>query len=232
MEVSHGSGGSVLEIEKQWAPGEGAAVRAVAANGDQRNVCEATVGAFRGAGTETDAIRSRRRVVEEGVNAVKDVATGKEAAENLGIAAMNPFAAELPGVLAFNDREIIANVGAIKEFVDRRLQEKRLAEAEVGGEAHRGIRNAVCVGRKAGPGLTGVGQVDFVEHTVRESAEPIGADRLDFGRAFDAVGGGPVCRHIEGLIGILGPVEVVGPKGLTSGVQVVVDATENRGVAD
>src|ERR1700730_14086780 len=72
----------------------------------------------------------------------------------------------------------------------------------------------------------------FVEHAVRESAEPIGADGLDLGRALDAVGGGAVSGDIEGLIGILGPVEIVGAEDLIFRVQVIVDAAKNRGIAN
>src|SRR5260221_2732156 len=222
----------MLEIQEERATGEGAAVGAVAGSCDQRNVCKAAVSALRGAGTEANATGRRRRVVEKTSHAVEDVAAGEKATENLGIAAVNPFGAELPGVLTFNDGKIVADVGAIKEFVNGRLQEKWLAEAEVGSKAHGGVWNARGVDREARAGFAGIGEMGFVEHAVREGAEPIGADGFNLRRAFDAVGGGAIGRDVKGLIGVLGPVEVVGAEDLIFGIEVVVDATENGGVAD
>ncbi len=170
--------------------------------------------------------------MQEARYAVEDIAASEEPSENLGVAAVNPFAAELPGVLALYDGKVVANIGAIKEFVDGRLQEKWLAEAEAGSKPHGGVRDTVCIDRQARACFTSVGEMGFVEHAVRQSAEPIGADGLNFGRAFDAVSRGAVGGHIEGFIGILGPVEIVGAEDLILGVQVVVDAPENCSVAD
>src|ERR1700758_1512339 len=113
---------------------------------------------------------------------------------------MNPFAAEFPGVLALNDRKIVANIGTVEKLVDVWLQEKRLAEAEVGTEAHSGVWNCRWINRFARPRFTSVSEMSFVEHAVGKSTEPVGADRLDFRWAFDTIGAGSVSGHIEGLI--------------------------------
>ena len=57
--------------------------------------------------------------MHEAGDAVKNVTAGEKAAEDLRIATMNPLAAELPSVLALNDREIVANIVAPEDFVNR-----------------------------------------------------------------------------------------------------------------
>src|SRR6266849_184024 len=165
--------------------------------------------------------------MEETSHAVENVAAGEKATENLGIAAVNPLAADLKGVLALDDGEVVTNVGAIEELVNGGLEKERLAETEVGGKTHSGIRDAGRADGAARTGFASVGEVGFVEHAVGKSAKPVGADGLDFRGAFDAVGGGAVGGDVKGLVGVLGPVEIIGAEDLILGVEVVVDAPEN-----
>ena len=80
--------------------------------------------------------------MEESDWAVENVLAGEEASEDLRVPAVEPFTADLPGVLAGNQGKIVANTRAPENFIDGRLEEKRLAEPERGGEAHRGVRHA------------------------------------------------------------------------------------------
>jgi len=79
--------------------------------------------------------------VQEACNAVEDIAASKEAAKDLGVPSMNPFATELPRVLSFDDRKIITHVRPIDEFVHVRLKEEWLAEPEIGDETHSSVRH-------------------------------------------------------------------------------------------
>src|ERR1700732_2146152 len=49
-------------------------------------------------------------------------------------------------------------------------------------------------------------------------------------RAFNPIGRGAVGRNVESLIRVVGTVEVVGPKDLVFGVEVIVDAAKDRRV--
>jgi len=68
--------------------------------------------------------------VEETGYVAENVATGEETAENLGIEAVNPFAAELKCVLAFDEGEIVAEIGAPENFINGGFEEERLAKAK------------------------------------------------------------------------------------------------------
>src|SRR5216684_8842864 len=170
--------------------------------------------------------------MEETSHAVENVAACEKATENLGIAAVNPLAADLKGVLALDDGEVVTNVGAIEELVNGGLEKERLAETEVGGKTHSGIRDAGRADGAARTGFASISEMGLVEHAVGKCAEPVGADGLDFGGAFNAVGGGAVGGDVESLIGVFGPVEIVGAENLILGVQVVVDTTEDGSVAN
>ncbi len=62
---------------------------------------------------------------------------------------------------------------------------------------------------------------------VRERGEPVGANGLNLRGALDAIGRRSVRRHIERLVGVFGPVEVVRTENLVLGSQVVVRASKN-----
>src|SRR5262249_34170994 len=87
----------------------------------------------------------RRGIVEKPGYAVKNIAAGKEAAKDLRVAAVNPFAADLPCVFAANEREAVAHVCAPEDFVNGRLKKERLAKAEGRPKAHCGVGDGVLV---------------------------------------------------------------------------------------
>src|SRR4029077_20967324 len=76
-----------------------------------------------------------------------------------------------------------------------------------------------------------VGEVGLVQHGIRKCAEPVGVDSLDFRRTLDAVGTRAVCRNVESLIGVFGPIVAVGTENLILGVQIVIHAAKNGGIA-
>src|SRR5256885_15101916 len=107
----------------------------------------------------------------------ENISAGKETAENLRIAAVNSFGADLESVLATDQGDVVANVSAPKNFVDGGLEEKGLAEAkriERRSGADSSVRDARGNGCKAGAILAGVGKVRFIQHGVGKSAEPVG----------------------------------------------------------
>ena len=67
--------------------------------------------------------------MHEAADTVEDIASCKEPAENLGIVAVNPLAADLPSVPALDDREIVTDVSAPKDFIHGGLQEEWLAHS-------------------------------------------------------------------------------------------------------
>ena len=70
---------------------------------------------------------------------------------------MQPFATKLDIVVTGNDREIIFDVSAPQQLVDRRLQEERIAEAE-----HRRVGRHVRRNSVARSHLACIREVSFV----------------------------------------------------------------------
>ena len=164
-------------------------------------------------------------------NTVKNIAPGKETSEDLRVSSVYPFAAELPGVLALHQGKVVTNLRAIIEFVDIGLEEEGLAKSEVGKEADGCVGYGRRIDGFAGTSFAGIGEMPLVQHGVGKCAEPIGTDRLDVGRPFDSVRRSAIRGNVEGLIGILGPVKVVGTEDLVLGIQVVIRASEDGGIA-
>jgi len=61
---------------------------------------------------------------------IKEIETLEKAAEYLCVVAMHPFAADFPRVLAHDLREIVANLSAPEDFVNRWLEKEWLTKAE------------------------------------------------------------------------------------------------------
>src|SRR2546423_15374974 len=106
-----------LQVEQQGSAEEGApaGTRSLTGRGDvgdHRNVRESSVGAFRRSWPEAGTHARRRSVVQKSGGAVEDAAPGEEAAEDLRVTGVNPFAAELKGVVGLDECEPDANVGA------------------------------------------------------------------------------------------------------------------------
>jgi hypothetical protein len=80
--------------------------------------------------------------------------------------------------------------------------------------------------------FAGIGEVRLVQQVAGNRIEPVSIDRLNVRRALDTVGGGSVGGHVKGLVGVVGAVEVVGTEDLVFGVEVVIHAAKDRGIAD
>src|ERR1700687_1266622 len=134
---------AMLQIEKQRATGEQRTRRAsriflrIGVRLEESKIRPCAIRAFCRRWPEARSERFRRCIAQEACHAVKDVTPGEEAAEDLRIYAVQPFAAELPIVFAGDNREAIAQIGAPENFVYRRFQKKRLAESERRPELHR-----------------------------------------------------------------------------------------------
>ena len=81
--------------------------------------------------------------MQEANNRVEDVAALKEPTEDLRVIAVQELSAELDGVIAGDDREIVANLSALKHFIDVGTEKEGIPEAESRDKAHRSIRRYV-----------------------------------------------------------------------------------------
>jgi len=79
---------------------------------------------------------------------------------------VDPLSAELPGVLPFDEGEIVSNITAVEKLINGRLKEERLAETESGAEAHRRVRHAGGNDGVARATFSRIGKVCFVQHGV------------------------------------------------------------------
>ncbi len=86
---------------------------------------------------------------------------------------MNPFSAELPGMFSSDQREVVADVGAVEKLIDGRLKEEWLAESECCGcrdsrnaKSHRSVWHAGGNDSVARAVLARIGKVGFVQHGV------------------------------------------------------------------
>src|SRR5438445_10351989 len=174
----------MLQIKQKWSASDS---RAAAASIIE--IAKSAIGALDSARAEAIAERGWRCVVKEAGDAIEDVAACEESAEDLRVTGVNPFATELKGVLALDEGEAVANVGAPKDFVNGWFEEEGLAEAEGGAEAHRGVWHRVLVGGVARTIFTRIGEVSFVELVGRNGAVQVAVSNLDFARAFNAVRG-------------------------------------------
>ena len=138
-------------------------------------------------------------------------------------------------MLALDKRKVIANVCSVEQLVDPWLQEERLAKSKIrgcGGEIkpHSCIRHTRRVDSAARAVFTTISKVRFVQRAVGNGIDPVCANRLNLGRTFNAVCRRSVRRHVKSLIGIFGPVKVVGPENLVFGVQIVVHPAKDSGI--
>ena len=167
---------------------------------------------------------------------IEKVQSFEKPAKHLRVIAVNPLPTGLYGVLAIYDRKVVPHIGPPKDFVNRRLEEERLAEPESEGRwavrrADICVRHGSRIDRVARPVFARVGEMRLVEFAARNGAKPVCIDGLDFRGSFDAIRGCPVGRHIKRLVRIFRVVEVVGPENLVLGIQVVIDPAKDRTVA-
>src|SRR5207245_793247 len=104
---------------------------------------------------------------------IEDVAALMKATEDLRVACVNPFPSKFPGVLSLDDREVVANVRAIYQLVDVRLEKEGLPETEIRGKTDGCIRHRGSIDSFARPRLTRIREVRFGGHSGRQSAEPV-----------------------------------------------------------
>src|SRR5262252_2827263 len=107
--------------------------------------------------------RGRRCVSQESCDTVKQVSASEESAKHLGITTMYPLPARLRRVLAFDERNIVLDLSPPEEFINVRLQEEWVAEAERRTEAHCNIGQEIRLGCFTRTFLAGVSKVDFVD---------------------------------------------------------------------
>src|SRR5215470_13894940 len=101
--------------------------------------------------------------MQESGDRIKNIATGEEAAKDLAVIGMQPIAAKLEIVLAMNQGEAIAELCAPDGFIDIRLEEEGVSEAECCAKTHRGICWDVGLRRSAGPNFTLIGEMRFIQ---------------------------------------------------------------------
>ena len=171
--------------------------------------------------------------MEESRNVVEEVQAIEKTAKNLSVITVNPFAAGLDGVFAVRERNVVAHDGAPEDFIDRWFQEEGLAKPESKSRgANIRVRHTRWISRVAGPVLSRIGEMRFVQHVIGDGIEPVSVDDLDLRRTLDAVRGCSIGRHIKRLVGIFRIIVVVGPENLVPGIQVVVDTPEASTVAN
>jgi len=121
-------------------------------------------------------------------DAIEEVAAFEEAAKDLGVVGVDPFAAGLDGVPARDDRKVVFQLKAPDELVDVRRQKKRIAEPERRREPHRGVGRHRRWRGGSRTILAGVGEVELVQPAGPHRAEQVEVQHVDFRRPFDAVG--------------------------------------------
>ena len=192
-----------------------------------------------GGGALPQSTHSTRGVAEEPRHAVEDVAAFEEAAEDLIVQAMDPFPANLEGVAAGDDGDVVADLAPPEDFVNRRVQEKRMPKA-VGSTKPRAARTCADSGssigghrsvhRRARAPFAVISKVALVQDVRFDRAHQVDVEHLDSRRAFSAVGGVAVGIHVERLVDFDGSVEVVRDVQVVAGRDRPVEAAEKRAV--
>src|SRR5262249_54588811 len=126
--------------------------------------------------------------MQEARDTVEDVTSFEEAAEDLRVVAERPIASQLDRMVAGDDREIVAHLEALEEFVNIRRQEKRVAETKRRGEAHRRVGRHVRFGGRARAFFTQDGGMKLIQLRRRESREEVNVEGVNLAGAFSAVG--------------------------------------------
>src|SRR5712692_9480599 len=100
-------------------------------------------------------------------------------------------------------------MGSPEQFVNRRIEEERMAKPESRPKTHRRIGRYVGCDRRAWSQLTRVGEVSFVKFRGRDRREQVHVEIVDLRRTFYAVCRGAISRNIEGLVRVLRVIEIV-----------------------
>ena len=145
---------------------------------------------------------------------------------------MEPLASHFEGVSPRHDRQIVLDLRTPQRFVDVRVQEVRIAEAKCDRIAHARVGRNIGLDRVAGPQFPRVGHVELVELAGGKRREEIQVEDVDLRRTLDAIGGVSVRGHIEGLVVVLGVVEVVGRAQRVGRIDDGIHFAENGGVVD
>src|SRR6476661_3917409 len=99
-----------------------------------------------------------------------------------------------------NNREIVVEIGTPEDFVHGRLQKEGLAETERRSKTNSRVRNRRGIRSIPGAIFTPVGKMKFIEQARAYGGKQIAVQGLDFGWAFDTVGGTAVGGYIECLV--------------------------------
>ena len=153
------------------------------------------------------------------------------------VVAAQPLAAELRRVITGDDGEVVFDLRAPEGLVNVRAEEEGVAEAERGltraeEAAHRRVGGDVRRRGLARALLSSVGEVELVDLRRRNGREEVCVEGVNLRRAFGAVSGGAVGRHVEGLVLVLRVVEVVREREVIRGRQLQINLAEYGGVAN
>src|SRR5882672_9225126 len=119
-----------------------------------------------------------------------------------------------------------------EQFVNRRIEEERMAKPESRRKPHRRIGRYVGCDRRARTQLTRVGEVSFVKFRGRNRGEHVYVEIVDLRRTLDAVCRIAISRNIEGLVRVLRVIEIVGDCELVRLVQIEISLAQQRIVPD
>src|SRR5262245_26225997 len=166
--------------------------------------------------------------MQEARDAVEDVTALEETAEDLRVIAVRPIASHLDRVVAGHDREVVAYLEPLEEFVNIRPQEERIAEAERRRKAHRRVGGHVrlCGGTRTV--FAQDGGVKLIQLRRGEGREEVEVEGVNLAGALSAVGRCAVGRHVEGLILLVRAQEVVGEGQFIGLTQLEIELTEQR----
>ncbi len=92
------------------------------------------------------------------------------------------------------------HVRAPEYFVNSRFQKEGLSKTERGKKTNPSVRHGGGVRRGPGPIFAAVSEMKLVEQVRAYGCKQIAVYGLNFGRAFDAVGGITIGRHVKRLV--------------------------------
>src|SRR2546425_504567 len=170
--------------------------------------------------------------MQKAADTVENIPAFEETAKDLIVERVQPLTTELHCMVTVNDREVVSEVRAPKQLVNRRVQKERVAESECSSETHGRISRHIRGSGVTRPQLARVREVGLVDSVGRERAEKIDVEVVDLRWAFNAIGRVSVGRNVERLISVLRIVEVVRERQFVLRVEVPVDLTQESLVVD
>ncbi len=175
--------------------------------------------------------RRRRGVAQESTDGREQITAVEESTEDLIVDRVEPLAAHFDGVASGDHRQVVLDLRPPEQLVDRRVQEVRIAETKR-GVAHSRVGRNVGGDGVTRPQFPCVCDMELVELARRERREEIQVEDVDFRGTLDAIGGIPVRGHVEGLVLVLGVVEVVGCAQVVRRVEHDIHLSQDGRVVD